>query len=184
MNRGLAGNVFVFRANPGSGSMSSLRNSTLPLASPGSRSGCAGFYNHKRPHQGFEGLCPADRFFEIQSELRKTLGTGIQDNVLEMALRGQPGRPSTLQSQNGFIRVYSHPFAVGISAIGLRLRLVRSQNAIRPAFLNARFLENGSADPGPCYPVLPFFLCAHRAVVSRRPWNGVPSVSLPPLSII
>jgi transposase InsO family protein len=27
-------------------------------------------YNHKRPHQGIGGLCPADRFFEIQHELR------------------------------------------------------------------------------------------------------------------
>ena len=30
-------------------------------------------YNHKRPNQGIDGLCPADRFFEIQSELRKTI---------------------------------------------------------------------------------------------------------------
>ena len=50
-------------------------------------------YNHKRPHQGIDGLCPADRFFEIQSELRKTIEAGIKDNILEMALRGQPRAP-------------------------------------------------------------------------------------------
>jgi transposase InsO family protein len=50
-------------------------------------------YNHKRPNQGIEGLCPADRFFEIQSELRKTIEAGIQDNLLELALRGQPKAP-------------------------------------------------------------------------------------------
>ena len=50
-------------------------------------------YNHKRPHQGIEGLCPADRFFEIQTELRKTIETGIKENTLEMALRGQPRAP-------------------------------------------------------------------------------------------
>lgn len=50
-------------------------------------------YNHKRPHQGIEGLCPADRFFEIQSELRKTMEAGIKENILEMALRGQPRAP-------------------------------------------------------------------------------------------
>ena len=51
------------------------------------------YYNHKRPHQGIEGLCPADRFFEIASDLRKTIEAGIQDNLLEMALRGQPKAP-------------------------------------------------------------------------------------------
>jgi transposase InsO family protein len=50
-------------------------------------------YNHRRPNQGIEGLCPADRFFEIQSELRKTIETGIQDNLLELALRGKPQSP-------------------------------------------------------------------------------------------
>jgi transposase InsO family protein len=51
------------------------------------------YYNHKRPHQGIEGLCPADRFFEIASQLRKTIEAGIQENLLEMALRGQPKAP-------------------------------------------------------------------------------------------
>jgi transposase InsO family protein len=51
------------------------------------------YYNHKRPHQGIGGLCPADRYFEIQSELRKTIEKGIQENLLEMALRGKPRLP-------------------------------------------------------------------------------------------
>ncbi len=51
------------------------------------------YYNHRRPHQGIGGLCPADRFFEIQTELKKTLEAGIQDNLLELALRGQPRAP-------------------------------------------------------------------------------------------
>ncbi len=51
------------------------------------------YYNHKRPHQGIGGLCPADRYFEIQGELRKTIEQGIEDNVLEMALRGKPRAP-------------------------------------------------------------------------------------------
>jgi len=49
--------------------------------------------HHKRPHQGIGGLCPADRFFEIQAELKKTMEQGIADNVLEMALRGKPKEP-------------------------------------------------------------------------------------------
>jgi transposase InsO family protein len=51
------------------------------------------YYNHKRPHQGILGLCPADRFFEIQGELRKTIEQGVAENVLEMALRGKPRSP-------------------------------------------------------------------------------------------
>ncbi len=51
------------------------------------------YYNHKRPHQGIGGLCPADRYFEIQAELRKTMEQGISENVLEMALRGKPREP-------------------------------------------------------------------------------------------
>jgi transposase InsO family protein len=51
------------------------------------------YYNHKRPHQGIGGLCPADRYFEIQAELKKTMEQGVADNVLEMALRGKPKEP-------------------------------------------------------------------------------------------
>ncbi len=51
------------------------------------------YYNHKRPHQGIEGLCPADRYFEIATELRKTIEAGIQENLLEIALRGEPQAP-------------------------------------------------------------------------------------------
>jgi len=51
------------------------------------------YYNHRRPHQGIGGLCPADRFFEIQSEIKKTIQAGIQENLLELALRGQPKSP-------------------------------------------------------------------------------------------
>ncbi|MFN5738058.1 MAG: hypothetical protein ACK47H_05695, partial [Akkermansiaceae bacterium] len=48
---------------------------------------------HTRPHQGIGGMCPADRFFEIQHELRKTIEDGIRENTLEMALRGRPKAP-------------------------------------------------------------------------------------------
>lgn len=51
------------------------------------------YYNHRRPHQGIGGLCPADRYFEIASDLKKTLQAGMQENLLELALRGQPKSP-------------------------------------------------------------------------------------------
>ena len=51
------------------------------------------YYNHKRPHQGIGGLCPADRFFEVASDLRKVIERGVKDNTLELALRGEAKKP-------------------------------------------------------------------------------------------
>ncbi len=51
------------------------------------------YYNHKRPHLGIGGLCPADRYFEVHTELRKTIEKGVSENTLELALRGQPRSP-------------------------------------------------------------------------------------------
>jgi len=48
------------------------------------------YYNHRRPHQGIGGLCPADRFFEIDSKLRQVIEKGVEENALELALRGRP----------------------------------------------------------------------------------------------
>jgi transposase InsO family protein len=59
------------------------------------------YYNHKRPHQGIGGLCPADRFYEIQTELRKVMERGIEENVLETALRGQPKKPFYMVGRMG-----------------------------------------------------------------------------------
>jgi hypothetical protein len=74
------------------------------------------YYNHKRPHQGIGGLYPADRYFEIQGELKKAMEQGIADNVLEMALRGKPkdpfymvgrmeGQSVVLQAEKGKLRL-------------------------------------------------------------------------------
>jgi hypothetical protein len=50
-------------------------------------------YNHRRPHQGIGGVCPADRFFEVREDLRKVMEKGIEENVKELALRGKVQRP-------------------------------------------------------------------------------------------
>nr|WP_269523465.1 IS481 family transposase [Coraliomargarita parva] len=59
------------------------------------------YYNHKRPHQGIGGLCPADRFFEINHQLKQTLQSGIEDNILETALRGRPQHPFYMVGRMG-----------------------------------------------------------------------------------
>jgi hypothetical protein len=58
-------------------------------------------YNHRRPHQSLQGLCPADRFFAIAQELRQVIERGIQDNVLELALRGQARNPFYMGGRMG-----------------------------------------------------------------------------------
>jgi len=58
-------------------------------------------YNHRRPHQGIGGLCPADRFFEIQSELREVIERGIKGNLEELALRGEPKEPFYMVGRMG-----------------------------------------------------------------------------------
>ena len=59
------------------------------------------YYNHKRPHQGIGGLCPADRFFEIAHDLKKTLQRGVEENVLELSLRGRPKNPFYMVGRMG-----------------------------------------------------------------------------------
>lgn len=59
------------------------------------------YYNYRRPHQGIGGLCPADRYFEINHDLKATLEAGIEENVLETALRGQPAKPFYMVGKMG-----------------------------------------------------------------------------------
>jgi len=59
------------------------------------------YYNHKRPHQGIAGLCPADRFYGIQKEIREAQERGIAENVQELALRGKPQNPFYMVGRMG-----------------------------------------------------------------------------------
>ena len=51
------------------------------------------YYNYKRTHQSLDGLVPADRYFAMQKEVRQAVEKGLQENLLELALRGQPKNP-------------------------------------------------------------------------------------------
>lgn len=59
------------------------------------------YYNHKRPHQGIEGLCPADRYFSIRKEMKEVIEKGVEQNVEELALRGVPTAPFYMVGQMG-----------------------------------------------------------------------------------
>jgi len=58
-------------------------------------------YNHRRPHQSLEGMCPADRFFSIQKELREAIERSVASNVEELALRGKPVEPFYMVGRMG-----------------------------------------------------------------------------------
>ena len=66
------------------------------------------FYNHKRPHQSLDGLCPADRFFAIAKELRAVIERGMAANVEELALRGAPQSPFYMVGRLGAQSVVLH----------------------------------------------------------------------------
>jgi len=51
------------------------------------------YYNHQRPHQALDGLCPADRFYRIEQAVRAEMEKGIAANVRELALHGKPQQP-------------------------------------------------------------------------------------------
>jgi transposase InsO family protein len=77
-------------------------------------------YNFQRPHQGIEGLVPADRFFGAASEVRRTLEARVQTNALELARQGMPKAPFYLTGQAG-----GQPFSV--HAEGERVILTRGE---------------------------------------------------------
>jgi transposase InsO family protein len=51
------------------------------------------YYNFQRPHQGLEGLVPADRFFGATSAVLQTLRERVAANALELARNGLPKAP-------------------------------------------------------------------------------------------
>jgi transposase InsO family protein len=64
-------------------------------------------YNFQRPHQGIDGLTPADRFFGAAEEVKRTLEARVQANAYELARDGVPKAPFYLTGQAG-----GQPFSV------------------------------------------------------------------------
>lgn len=58
-------------------------------------------YNHFRPHQGLDGMTPADRFFGVEKEIREKMEAQISENALRMALGELPRTPVFLIGQIG-----------------------------------------------------------------------------------
>lgn len=58
-------------------------------------------YNHFRPHQGLDGMVPADRFFGVENEVRKLLEDSIEKNAIRLAVDEAPRTPVFLIGQIG-----------------------------------------------------------------------------------
>jgi transposase InsO family protein len=65
-------------------------------------------YNHFRPHQGLDGLVPADRFFGAQAQVREVLEKTMTRNELALALGEKPRKPVFLVGQIGERQVSLH----------------------------------------------------------------------------
>src|SRR5438067_5993339 len=58
-------------------------------------------YNFQRPHQGIEGLVPADRFFRAAAHVRAAIEKSVADNALRMSLEQPPRKPFYLVGRLG-----------------------------------------------------------------------------------
>jgi transposase InsO family protein len=59
------------------------------------------YYNFHRPHRALDGLVPADGYFAVAPEVRKTLEARVAANALDLACHGLPKAPFYLTGQAG-----------------------------------------------------------------------------------
>lgn len=89
-------------------------------------------YNHFRPHQGIDGLTPADRFFGIEDALRRMLEQQLSKHELGLALHEKPPPAVYLFGQIGDEQVALH---------GERGRVVIQTSGGGPRELPAQHVE-------------------------------------------
>jgi len=65
-------------------------------------------YNFQRPHQGLEGLVPADRFFHAAPQVRRTLAERVDQNALRIARDGMPRVPFYMTGRVGGVPFSLH----------------------------------------------------------------------------
>jgi len=105
-------------------------------------------FNFQRPHQGIDGLVPADRFFGAAAEVKRTLAARVAANALELARQGVPRAPFYLTGQ-----VAGQPFSV--HAEGERVILTREAGARQEVDLVTPAVAGGGPAPAMPEPVCP-----------------------------
>lgn len=132
-------------------------------------------YNFQRPHQGIDGLVPADRYFGAASEVLRTLKARVSANALELARHGVPKEPLYLTGQVG-----GKP--VSIHAEGERVILTGPAGTRQEIDL-ATGRASGSApvDDRPAAGQLPEPICPAGAVASGFSDDAEPAPGTSPL---
>ncbi len=59
------------------------------------------WYNHRRPHQGIDGVPPAERFYGVAEDVEEMRRQGCKENALQMALGQAPKPPLYLLGRLG-----------------------------------------------------------------------------------
>jgi transposase InsO family protein len=80
------------------------------------------YYNFQRPHQGIDGLVPADRYFAAAPQVRETLQARVAANAQELAVHGAPRKSFYLTGRVGDTDIALH-------SEGSRVVLTRSDGA-------------------------------------------------------
>ena len=65
-------------------------------------------YNHFRPHQGLKGMVPADRFFDVEDQIREELERNLSTNELKIAIDEKPKKPFYFMGQIGEQKISMH----------------------------------------------------------------------------
>ena len=130
-------------------------------------------YNFQRPHQGLDGLAPADRFFDAAPAVLKTLKERVAVNALELARQGTPRPPFYMTGQ-----VAGQSFSV--HAEGERVFLTRPGQPRQEVELVGPPADPASgADEASSPEPLPEPLCPHGAPGDGAAWpeSSPPGVS-------
>ena len=121
-------------------------------------------YNFQRPHQGIEGLVPADRFFRAAPEVLGMLKARVAANALTLATNGIPQEPFYLTGQ-----VAGQTFSV--HAEGERVILTRQEGERREIELVPPAEKRAVATPAD--PVCPQAVLAGEEGNEEPPAPGV-----------
>lgn len=127
------------------------------------------YYNLQRPHQGIEGLVPADRFFHAAPEVLKTLKERVAANALQLARQGVPRKPFYLTGQ-----LDGKPFSVhreGDRVVLHQANQPREEIELVPP-----------PQPAPAPEVLPTPLCPDGSPTTA--WSQFPEQAPPGISAI
>jgi transposase InsO family protein len=128
-------------------------------------------YNFQRPHQGIDGLVPADRYFGAAPEVLRTLQARVAANALELARHGQPKKPFYLTGQVG-----GRPFSV--HAEGERVILTKAAGERQEIDLVPPAAENATDAEALPEPVCPAGVVASQDVETEEPAaDGLPGTS-------